>query len=125
MAIRFNHTILPAKDAAATARFVAELLGVLPTRVSGRFHVVDIADEATIDYVDHEGDAVGRHVAFLVSDEEFDAIYARIRAGDVPHWADPRGEKAGEINHLFGGRGVYFRDPGGNYLECITRPYAK
>lgn len=26
-------------------------------------------------------------------------------------------------NHHDGGRGVYFRDPAGHYLEIITRPY--
>jgi hypothetical protein len=29
----------------------------------------------------------------------------------------------GEINRNDGGRGVYFRDPDGHYLEVITRPY--
>jgi hypothetical protein len=29
----------------------------------------------------------------------------------------------GEINHHFGGRGVYFFDPDEHLLELITRPY--
>jgi len=29
----------------------------------------------------------------------------------------------GEINHHWGGRGVYFEDPDGHLLEIITRPY--
>ena len=37
--------------------------------------------------------------------------------------ADPRGEREDQINHHDGGRGVYFRDPSGHYLEIITRPY--
>jgi hypothetical protein len=28
-----------------------------------------------------------------------------------------------EINHHDGGRGVYWNDPNGHYLEIITRPY--
>ncbi|MCW2559904.1 MAG: Glyoxalase/bleomycin resistance protein/dioxygenase, partial [Mycobacterium sp.] len=39
------------------------------------------------------------------------------------HWADPRGARPGEINDNDGGRGVYFQDPSGHYLEIITRPY--
>jgi len=31
--------------------------------------------------------------------------------------------RPGEINHNDGGRGVYFSDPDGHYLEVITRPY--
>jgi catechol 2,3-dioxygenase-like lactoylglutathione lyase family enzyme len=41
----------------------------------------------------------------------------------LPHWADPALQRADEINHNDGGRGVYFRDPDGHLLEVITRPY--
>jgi hypothetical protein len=64
-----------------------------------------------------------QHYAFLVSEEEFDAIYGRIRAGGLQHWADTRGSRPNEINHNDGGRGVYFQDPAGHYLEILTRPY--
>ena len=39
------------------------------------------------------------------------------------YWADPHGHRPGEINHNDGGRGVYFCDPSGHFLEIITRPY--
>ena len=58
-----------------------------------------------------------------MSEPEFDAIYGRIRERGLQHWADPRGARPGEINHNDGGRGVYFQDPSGHYLEIITRPY--
>lgn len=64
-----------------------------------------------------------QHYAFLVSESDFDAIYAKISGRGLAHWADPRGERPGEINHNDGGRGVYFRDPDGHYLEILTRPY--
>src|SRR6516162_4299424 len=48
---------------------------------------------------------------------------ARIRAAGVKHYANFRRERPGEINHLYGGRGVYFDDPNGHLLELITRPY--
>ncbi len=35
----------------------------------------------------------------------------------------PFGPFLDEINTHFGGRGVYFEDPGGHLLEIITRPY--
>ena len=38
------------------------------------------------------------------------------------HWADPE-EPDGEINNKDGGRGVYFQDPAGHYMEILTRPY--
>ena len=58
-----------------------------------------------------------------MSEAEFDTIYARIRDRGLPHWADPRGEHPGEVNHRDGGRGVYFRDPSGHHLEILTRSY--
>ena len=39
------------------------------------------------------------------------------------HWADPGHKEPGRINHHDGGRGVYWNDPDGHYLEIITRPY--
>ena len=71
-----------------------------------------------------EGTAVlPQHYAFLVSEDEFTAIYGRIRERGLQHWADPRGQHPGEINRNDGGRGVYFQDPSGHYLEILTRPY--
>ncbi|WP_224366785.1 VOC family protein [Hyalangium versicolor] len=125
MAIRFNHTILPSRDAAASARFMAEVLGLPAPRRAGFFHVVDLADDASIDYAESGVDFQGHHVAFLVDDAEFDAILGRIQERGIAYWADPRKARPGQINHLHGGRGVYFEDPDGNYLECITAPYSK
>jgi hypothetical protein len=41
----------------------------------------------------------------------------------LQHWADPGRQRPGEINTRDGGRGVYFPDPAGHYLEILTRPY--
>lgn len=125
MAIRFNHTVLPSRDAAASARFTAQVLGLPEPRKAGVFQVIDIADDANIDYAEPGVDFHAHHVAFLVTDAEFDAILARLRERGIPYWADPRMSRPGQINHLHGGRGVYFDDPDGNHLECITAPYEK
>jgi catechol 2,3-dioxygenase-like lactoylglutathione lyase family enzyme len=53
----------------------------------------------------------------------FDASLACIKMRGLSYWADPAKNKPGEINHHFGGRGVYFDDPDGHLLELITRPY--
>jgi len=64
-----------------------------------------------------------QHYAFLVSESEFDAALQRIREAGVAFYADFDLAGPGEINYLYGGRGVYFRDPSGHLLEIITRPY--
>jgi catechol 2,3-dioxygenase-like lactoylglutathione lyase family enzyme len=61
-----------------------------------------------------------QHDAFLVSDAEFEAALARIRANGVKQYANFRRERPGEINHLYGGRGVYFDDSNGHLMELIT-----
>ena len=50
-------------------------------------------------------------------------IYGLIVEWGLDHWADPRQTLPGTINTNDGGRGVYFLDPSGHYLEIITRPY--
>ena len=60
-----------------------------------------------------------------LSEPEFDAIHSRIKDKGLDHWADPARTMPGQINHHHGGRGVYFADPDGHFLEAITRPYAR
>ena len=61
--------------------------------------------------------------AFLIDEDDFDAIIERIRTEGLDYWADPRKLRPAEINTNDGGRGVYFEDPNGHLLEVLTRPY--
>jgi catechol 2,3-dioxygenase-like lactoylglutathione lyase family enzyme len=85
--------------------------------------VVTTANGVSVDFADTEDEIRTQHYAFMVSEEEFDAIFSRIRERGLAYWADPARTKPGEINHHDSGRGVYFRDPSGHLLEIITRPY--
>ncbi len=123
MTVEFNHTIIWARDSKASARFLAEVLG-LPAPVRfGPFEVVTTANGVSLDFMDGKDEIHSRHFAFLVSDGEFDDIFGRIRERGLSYWADPARNKVGEINHHDGGRGVYFEDANGHLLEIITRPY--
>ena len=64
-----------------------------------------------------------QHYAFLISEDEFDAAFGRIRQAGITYYADPRMKQPGEVNHHHGGRGLYFLDPAGHGMEIITRPY--
>jgi extradiol dioxygenase family protein len=125
MPIEFNHTIVAARDKHESAEFLAELFG-LPSPVPfGRFLAVPIEHGASIDYAEvPDGEEIHtQHYAFLVSEDDFDAIYGKIQSRGLDHWADPITDRPGEINTRDGGRGVYFRDPSGHFLEILTRPY--
>jgi hypothetical protein len=123
VAVQFNHTIVPARDAYASAAWLAEILGRdAPVRF-GPFWAVALDNGVTMDF-QHSDEAMPiEHYAFLVSEDEFDAIFGRIRARNLSYWADPMHLRQNEINHNDGGRGVYWNDPNGHYLEIITRPY--
>ncbi len=125
MAIQLNHTIVPARNGEDSARWLAELFGMPAPNQFGPFWQVSTANGVDLDFDSYGGDGsfIVQHYAFLVTEEEFDAIFARIRARTIDHWADPARQRAGQINHHDGGRGVYFASPDGHLLEIITRPY--
>jgi len=122
MAIRLDHTIVSARDKDASARFLSEMLGLAAPTHAGPFAMVRV-DDISFDYVDSEDEIESRHYAFLVSETEFDEIFGRIRARGLTYWADPFRREPNRINDWDGGRGVYFDDPSGHLLECITRSY--
>jgi catechol 2,3-dioxygenase-like lactoylglutathione lyase family enzyme len=124
MTVELNHTIIQATDQQASAEFLAGILGLDVGARWGPFIPVEMSNGVTLDYDQVDAVKQPQHYAFLVSDEEFDAIVGRIRAGNVEHWADPFQSRPGEINHEYGGRGVYFADPDGHLMEAITAPYS-
>ena len=124
MTIQLNHTIVHARDAKASAQFLTEILGLRTTPVRfGPFWAVALENGVTLDFLQTDEHFIIEHYAFLVSESEFDAIFDRIQSRQLPYWADPMHARASEINHHDGGRGVYWNDPNGHYLEIITRPY--
>jgi catechol 2,3-dioxygenase-like lactoylglutathione lyase family enzyme len=121
MAVQLNHTIVLAQDKDVSASFLADILGLdAPTRF-GPFACVETANGVSLDYADRQGAFEPSHYAFLVSEDEFDAIFSRINERDLPYWADPGHTHAHVINDH--GRGFYFEDPSGHNMEVLTRPY--
>ncbi len=123
MTVELNHTIVWSSNQAASARFVSEMFGLRAPRRVAHFDVVDLANGVSLDFADTEGRVAPQHYAFLVSEDEFDAVMARITQRGLTFWADPARTMPGQINHHDGGRGAYFEGPDGHLLEAITRPY--
>ena len=122
MTVELNHTIVPATDKWASAQFLNGILGLEPARPWGVFMGLRVANGVTLDF--EEVDAVeSHHYAFLVSDSEFDLILERLRNSGAGFYSDYTRLQPGEINHHYGGRGVYFDDPDGHLMEAITTPY--
>ncbi|MEH0581207.1 MULTISPECIES: VOC family protein [Streptomyces] len=124
MSVELNHTIVHSRDNRESAEFLAHILGLEVGAEWGPFVPVETSNKVTLDFATIPSESiVVQHYAFLVSDEEFDAAFDRIKQSGIPYFADPHGKQPGEINHNHGGRGVYFMDPSGHGMEIITTPY--
>jgi catechol 2,3-dioxygenase-like lactoylglutathione lyase family enzyme len=130
MTIRLDHTIVPARDKLASAAFFAELFGL--TVRTGHFAQVQVNESLTLDFADEAepwggpgfDPRTGRshHYAFHVGEDEFEAIFGRVKARGIPYGSEPHRHTDGRINTRRGGRGFYFEDPNGHLLEIMTVP---
>ena len=121
MAITLDHTIIPSHDKEESARFFARIFD-LSYNGAGHFAPVRVNDELTLDFASATS-VDSLHYAFLVTEEEFDAIFSRIRAEGVSYGSGPSTPDDGTINTRRGGRGLYFRGgPDPHLWEIMTRP---
>ena len=115
--------IVYATDKRRSAKFLANVLGLPEPQAMWSFMTVPLDHGVALDFATADRPISPQHYAFLVSEEDFDGIFERIQAEGIPYWADPGRTRPQQINHNDGGRGVYFADPDGHFLEAITRPY--
>lgn len=121
MSITLNHTIVPAHDKEASATFFAQMFGLKYGGAAGHFAPVRVNESLTLDF-DNWDRFEMHHYAFHVSEDEFDAIFGRVKEAGIPYGSGPFSQDDMQINHRRGGRGVYFRDLNGHILELLTRP---
>jgi catechol 2,3-dioxygenase-like lactoylglutathione lyase family enzyme len=120
MTITLNHTIVPARDKVAAAKFFAKIFELKRAR-TGYFAPVRVNKELTLLF-DNDSKFESHHLAFHVGDREFDAILGRIKKAKLVFGSAPWSLDDGKLNHWGGGRGVYFQDPNGHVLELMTVP---
>jgi catechol 2,3-dioxygenase-like lactoylglutathione lyase family enzyme len=123
VSVQLNHTIVSCRDQQRSANFLTGILGLQPPAPFGHFLVVEADNNVSLDFAETTGPITPQHYAFLVDEAGFDAAFGRIRGQGLQYWADPGRTRPGVINHRDGGRGVYFEDPDGHFLEILTRPY--
>jgi catechol 2,3-dioxygenase-like lactoylglutathione lyase family enzyme len=87
------------------------------------FLVIELSNEVSIDYFETTEPIALQHLAFKVSERDFDGVLGRLRESVPQIWADPARTQPGQINHHDGGRGAYFQDPDGHLFEVLTRSY--
>jgi catechol 2,3-dioxygenase-like lactoylglutathione lyase family enzyme len=122
MTIILNHTIVPARDKVMAARFFAGIFGLdFNEQQSGHFAPVRVNEALTLLF-DEDTSFDSHHYAFHVSEDEFDAIFERIKKAGLSYGSAPWSLDDGKLNDWNGGRGVYFKDPNGHVLELMTMP---
>ena len=122
MAIHLDHTIVQSHDKEASARFIAKIFGLQYEGPWGPFAPVKFNETLSMDFDDRR-EVHHNHYAFLVSDDEFDAILGRVKDEGIPFGSAPFQLDDMEINHLHNGRGFYFADANGHSWEVITHTY--
>ncbi|MER7807296.1 VOC family protein [Streptomyces sp900116325] len=123
---QLNHTAVYATDRHLSAEFIAAILGLEVASPIGPFLPVDLGNGVTLDFYEKRDEPIqSQHYAFLVPDEQFDAMIGRLEAVGVTYYADPNHTQPSEINRLFGGRGAYFADPDRHNMEIMTQPYVR
>jgi catechol 2,3-dioxygenase-like lactoylglutathione lyase family enzyme len=120
MAIVLDHTIVPARDKEASARFFARIFGLSYEGAVSHFAPVRVNEALVLDFDDWEN-FEAHHYAFKVSDPEFDGIFQRVKDEGLAYGSGPFSSENMQINHRSGGRGFYFKDPNGHLLEVLTR----
>jgi hypothetical protein len=126
MTVELDHLIVPSRDRRAAAQLIAYVLGV-PWSESGvgPFCPVYVNPGLTLDFDQHENGFPLQHYAFRVSDAEFDAILARIKARGIAFRSTPLGAVDMRVNTSHGGRIVYWSEPDGHAWEALTVSYAR
>ena len=126
MAIELDHLLVPSRDRFAAARQLADLLGVPWSETGiGPFCPVYVNDGLTLDFDQAEGDFPVMHYCFRVTQDEFDAILARIRAAGIAYRSMPHGATDMQVNTQHGGSIVYWNEPDGHVWELLTASYAR
>jgi catechol 2,3-dioxygenase-like lactoylglutathione lyase family enzyme len=121
MPIVLDHTIVPAKDKQASAKFFAEIFGLTVKPGEGHFAQVQVNESLTLDFAD-ESEPQSHHYAFHISQAEFEAIFDRVKAKGLSYGSAPYNHADGQVYTRRGGRGFYFEDPNGHLLEVMTVP---
>lgn len=119
MGLALDHTIVPAKDKEAAARFFARIFGLRYEGSTGHFAPVKVNDTLTLDFADDDS-FESHHLAFMTSRAEFDAIVERLKAEEVPYGSGPRSPADMKIGKRSTGPSFYFRDPNGHSLQVLT-----
>lgn len=126
MTIHLDHTIVPSRNQIASAKLLAELLGVPWAEAgAGPFSPVYVNEGLTLDFQYTDEAFPIYHFCFRVGQKEFDAILGRIKSAGIKFRSTVRGPVDMKVNSDYGGSMVYWNEPDGHQWEILTVSYAR
>lgn len=126
MSIHLDHLMVPSRNKLASARLLAELLGVPWSETGvGPFVPVFLNEGLTLDFDDWADPLPHIHYCFRVSPQDFDAILGRLQAAGIAYRSQVHGPVDFRIDTRHGGRIVYWNEPDGHQWEMLTVSYAR
>lgn len=126
MTIELDHFIVPTHHQIASAKLLAELLGVpWAERTLGPFAALYLNDGLTLDFEQTDDNLPVAHYCFRVNQQEFDAILTRIEAAGIGYRSSVAGPMDRRINRDYGGDMIYWNEPDGHQWEMRTVSYAR
>ena len=124
MSVQLDHFIVSCRNQVASAKRLAELLGVPWAETgAGPFSPVYLNDGLTLDFIETDESFPVEHFCFRVSPTEFDAILRRIKAAGIAYRSAVRGPVDMRVDPELGN--VYWNDPDGHQWEMLTTSYAR
>jgi catechol 2,3-dioxygenase-like lactoylglutathione lyase family enzyme len=121
--IVIDHIGVMARDASASAEFLAEILGLAapkPVGPDGDIYELKIGESGILLYFPAEN-VLGQHIAFRVDRAAFDGVVNRLRARGAVFGNDPEDQTNMQTNDFLGGYGrVFFLDPNGHLFEVMA-----
>jgi hypothetical protein len=126
MSIQLDHLMVPSRNKVASAKLLAELLGV-PWSESGvgPFAPVYVSEGLTLDFDEWSEPIPLIHYCFRMEQNEFDAILERIKAAGIPYRSNVHGPVDSQVDTRHGGNIVYWNEPDGHQWEMLTVSYAR
>lgn len=120
MKISLNHMNIPAYNKEVSARFFSDIMGLNIIEEDSDFSIVQVNDSLSLLFINSENIS-GYHIAFQVSENEFDSILNCLNEKNISYGNDPEHiDNMLSDSHPFGGRGIYFTDPNGHLFEVLT-----
>ena len=95
MTPQLNHLIVWSRDRHAAAGTFADVMGMEPPTELGHFTQVEAGNGVLLDFADTNAEPGGMHLAFLVTERQFDEIFDRITERAIPVLGRPSPEGTG------------------------------